>query len=60
KGETATGTLLDGKSYAFTINTTASPQTFSLPTIGDAGMVGPCSGGSSTAVPITEDGFKLN
>ncbi len=60
KGETATGTLLDGKTYAFTIDTNASPQTFSLPTFGDPGMVGPCSGGSSTVVPITEDGFKIH
>src|SRR5215213_3486774 len=30
KGETATGALLDGKAYAFTINTSSSPQTFSL------------------------------
>lgn len=57
KGETATGALLDGKSYAFTINSSASPQTFSLPTVGES--VGPCSGGSSQTVPVTEDGFKL-
>lgn len=56
KGETATGALLDGKAYAITINT-GSPQSFSLPTVGEA--VGPCSGGSSQTVPVTEDGFRL-
>lgn len=59
KGETATGALLDGKSYAFTINSGASPQTFSLPTVGESSAVGPCSGGSSQTVPVTEDGFKV-
>lgn len=57
KGETATGALLDGKTYAFTISTAGSPQTFSLPTVGES--VGPCSGGSSQTVPVTEDGFKI-
>jgi surface antigen len=60
KGETATGALLDGKAYAITINASGSPQTFSLPTVGDAGAVGACSGGSSQTVAVTEDGFKLN
>src|SRR5215203_4312821 len=55
KGETATGALLDGKSYAFTINTGSAPQSFSLPTVGEAGAVGACSGGSGQTVPITED-----
>ena len=59
KGETATGALLDGKAYAFTINASASPQTFSLPTVGEASAVGPCSGGSSQTVAVTEDGIKL-
>ena len=59
KGETATGALLDGKTYAFTIHTSAAPQSFSLPTVGEAGAVGPCSGGSSQTVAVTEDGFKL-
>ncbi|HEY0242244.1 MAG TPA: hypothetical protein VGC52_06230 [Gemmatimonadaceae bacterium] len=57
KGETATGALLDGKSYAFTISTSGTPQAFSLPTVGES--VGPCSGGSSQSVPVTEDGFRL-
>ena len=57
KGETAQGALLDGKAYAFTINTGGS-QSFSLPTVGEASAVGPCSGGSSQTVPVTEDGFK--
>jgi hypothetical protein len=59
KGETATGALLDGKTYAFTINAGSSPQTFSLPTVGESGAVGPCSGGSSQTVAVTEDGFKV-
>ena len=59
KGETATGALLDGKAYAFTINTSASPQTFSLPTVGEPGAVGACSGGSGQTVPVTEDGFHV-
>jgi hypothetical protein len=59
KGETATGALLDGKAYAFTINTSASPQTFSLPTVGEASAVGPCSGGSSQTVAVTEDGIRV-
>jgi hypothetical protein len=59
KGETATGALLDGKNYAFTISSGTSPQTFSLPTVGEAGAVGPCSGGSAQKVAVTEDGFKL-
>ena len=57
KGETATGALLDGKSYAITINVSGSPQTFSLPTVGES--VGPCSGGAAQTVPVTEDGFKI-
>jgi hypothetical protein len=60
KGETATGALLDGKSYAFTINTGSSPQSFSLPTVGEAGAVGACSGGSGQTVPVTEDGFRIH
>lgn len=59
KGETATGALLDGKAYAFTINTGVSPQSFSIPTVGEAGAVGACSGGSSQTVPVTEDGFSI-
>ncbi len=59
KGETATGALLDGKAYAFTINTGGSPQSFSIPTVGEAGAVGACSGGSSQTVPVTEDGFRV-
>lgn len=59
KGETATGALLDGKAYAFTVNTSASPQTFSLPTVGESSAVGPCSGGSSQSVAVTEDGIKV-
>ena len=58
KGETATGALLDGKSYAFTINSGGSGQTFSLPNVGDA--IGPCAGGRTETVPVTEDGFKLH
>lgn len=58
KGETATGALLDGKSFGFTINTGA-PQSFSLPNLGDAGAIAACSGGRSETVPVTEDGFKL-
>ena len=57
KGETATGGLLDGKSYAFTINAGGSPQSFSLPNVGDG--IGACSGGRAETVPVTEDGFKL-
>ena len=57
KGETATGALLDGKAFAITISTSGSPQTFSLPTVGDG--VGPCSGGLAQTVPVTEDGFRL-
>ncbi len=57
KGETATGALLDGKGYAITINASGSPQSFSLPTVGES--VGPCSGGSGQTVPVTEDGFRL-
>ena len=59
KGETATGALLDGKAFAFTIGTSSSPQTFSLPNYGEAGAIGPCSGGRGETVPVTEDGFKL-
>lgn len=59
KGETATGALLDGKSYAFTVRVSGSPQSFSLPTVGDAPAVGPCSGGAAQTVPVTEDGFKV-
>jgi len=56
KGETATGTLLDGKAFAFTIQTGA-PQTFSLPSFGESGSLGACSGGQSGTVPVTEAGF---
>jgi len=58
KGETATGGLLDGKSYAFTINTSGGAQSFSLPSVGDG--IGACSGGRGEMVPVTEDGFKVN
>ena len=57
KGETASGGLLDGKSYAFTINAGPSGQTFSLPNVGDG--LGACSGGRAESVPVTEDGLKL-
>ncbi len=59
KGETATGALLDGKAFAFTIATGTSPQRFSLPNFGDAGSIAPCSGGRSETVPVTEDGFSI-
>lgn len=59
KGETATGALLDGKAFGFTISTSSSPQTFSLPNFADAGAIAPCSGGRGESVPVTEDGFKL-
>ncbi len=59
KGETATGALLDGKAFGFTINTSASPQAFSLPSFADAGGIPPCGGGRGETVPVTEDGFKL-
>lgn len=59
KGETATGVLLDGKAFAFTIATGSTPQTFSLPNLADAGAIVPCSGGRGETVPVTEDGFKL-
>ena len=57
KGETATGGLLDGKGYAFTITTAGSQQSFSLPTVGDG--VTACGGGRAESVPVTEDGFKV-
>ena len=56
KGETATGTLLDGKAFAFTIQT-GTAQAFSLPSFGDPGSLGACSGGQSSTVPVTEAGF---
>ena len=56
KGETATGGLLDGKTYAFTI-VTAGGQSFSLPNVGD--NVGPCSGGRGEMVTVTEEGFRI-
>jgi hypothetical protein len=59
KGETATGALLDGKAFAFTINTSAKPQTFSLPNYADAGGIAPCGGGRPETVPVTEDGFHF-
>ncbi|MEO7366433.1 MAG: hypothetical protein ABIZ36_00665 [Gemmatimonadaceae bacterium] len=59
KGETATGALLDGKAFGFTIGTTSNPQTFSLPNYGEAKAVAACSGGRGESVPVTEDGFKL-
>ncbi len=59
KGETATGALLDGKAFGFTISTATSPQTFSLPNFGDVGAIAPCSGGRAETVAVTEDGFKL-
>ena len=57
KGETATGGLLDGKTYAFTISVGSSGQSFSLPTVGDG--VGACSGGRGETVPVTEDGLRI-
>ncbi|MEO5580062.1 MAG: hypothetical protein ABIR58_05340 [Gemmatimonadaceae bacterium] len=58
KGETATGTLLDGKAFAFTIQAGASPQSFSLPNFGDAAAIGACSGAGGETVPVTEMGFR--
>ena len=58
KGETATGTVLDGKVFAFTIQAGASPQSFSLPNFGDAGSMVGCSGGGGETVPVTEMGFR--
>lgn len=58
KGETATGGLLDGKAYAFTIKAGGSGQSFSLPNVGDG--ISACSGGRGESVPVTEDGFKLH
>jgi|SRR5688500_969764 len=57
KGETATGGLLDGKGYAFTITAGGSGQSFSLPNVGDG--IGPCAGGRTETVAVTEDGFKV-
>lgn len=59
KGETATGTLLDGKAFAITIQAGSSPQSFSLPNFGDAGSIGACSGGRPETVSVTEMGFKI-
>jgi hypothetical protein len=59
KGESATGALLDGKAFAFTINTASKPQTFSLPNYADAGGIAACSGGRPELVPVTEDGFRI-
>ena len=58
KGETAAGTLLDGKAFAFTIHAATSPQSFSLPTFADAGSIGACSGSPAVTVPVTELGFR--
>jgi hypothetical protein len=57
KGETATGALLDGKSFGITIGTATSPQTFSMPAYGDS--IPACSGSRGETIPVTEDGFKL-
>ncbi len=57
RGETATGGLLDGKSFAFTVNVGSGSQSFSLPNVGDG--IGACSGGRAESVPVTEDGFSL-
>ncbi|HVF38517.1 MAG TPA: hypothetical protein VM939_01370 [Gemmatimonadaceae bacterium] len=59
KGETATGTLLDGKAYAITIKAGSAPQSFSLPSFGEQGAVGACSGGRAETVPVTEEGFRI-
>lgn len=59
KGETATGTLLDGKAFAVTIQSGASPQSFTLPVFADAGSLGACSGGRGETVPVTEMGFRV-
>jgi hypothetical protein len=59
KGETATGALLDGKAFGITLNTSSSPQTFSMPNYGEASAIAPCSGGRGESIPVTEDGIKL-
>jgi len=59
KGETVSGTLLDGKSYAITIQAGGSPQSFSLPSFGEPASAGSCSGGRAETVPVTEDGFRI-
>lgn len=59
KGITASGVVLTGKDYAFTIQTDSSPQAFSLPGFADAGTLAPCSGGRPELVPVTQGGFKV-
>ncbi|HSH77543.1 MAG TPA: hypothetical protein VLA19_03315 [Herpetosiphonaceae bacterium] len=53
EGVTAPGMVLTGKDFAFTIQTQATPQAFSLPKFADAGTLPACSEGRPELVPVT-------
>jgi hypothetical protein len=55
RGETATGTILTGQEYAFTI-TLGDTQRFSLPRF--AATIDPCSGGRPQTVAVTQGHYK--
>jgi hypothetical protein len=59
-GVTAAGVVLAGKDYAFTIQTSTNPQTFTLPTFAASGALQPCSGSTRILVPVTQAGFKVD
>lgn len=56
-GQTASGVVLDGRDFAFTLETEPSDQSFSLPRFG-AGLAD-CSGGRPELVPVTEGRLRL-
>jgi hypothetical protein len=57
EGLTASGVVLTGKQFAFTIEL-GNQQSFSLPRLGTPTMIKPCSGGRTDKVAVTQAGFK--
>ncbi len=59
EGVTASGMVLTGKDFAFTIQTQATPQAFSLPSFSDAGTLPPCSEGRPELVSVTQGQIRV-
>jgi len=58
EGVTASGVVLTGRDFFFTLLVGEGPQAFSLPGFADAGTRGGCSGGNAQRVPVTYGGFS--
>lgn len=60
-GVTATGVVLDGRDFAFTIQPAGAAPAFSLPLLAPGGTLPPCGGGRTDvpAVPVTEGALQV-